>query len=64
MTAPPPDQLRNLLALVIEKHGVRAPAVAQHNALKARHEGDAARAAAWDAVARLAEQALRRDPDA
>jgi len=53
------DQLHSLVALVLEKHGVKAPMVAQHNALKARRAGDETRAAKWDAVARLAEQALR-----
>ncbi|HZS81336.1 MAG TPA: hypothetical protein VFA50_00580 [Stellaceae bacterium] len=57
------DQLRNLVSLVIEKHGIRAPSVAQHTALRARRDGDLERAMTWDEVARLAEAALR-DPEA
>jgi hypothetical protein len=56
------DQARNLLALMLDKHGIRTPTVAQHEALKAREKGDADRAAAWIEVAKLAEYALREGP--
>jgi hypothetical protein len=56
------DQARNLVTLVLEKHGVRAPAVALHEALKARGTGDTDRAAAWEEAAKLAEDALRSGP--
>lgn len=52
------DQIRNLVSLVVEKHGIRAPAVAQYEALRARHGGDLPRAAEWGEVARLAEAEL------
>jgi hypothetical protein len=48
------DQVRNLVSLTLEKHGIRAPSVAQHQALKARSEGNAWRAETWEEVARLA----------
>jgi hypothetical protein len=63
MQAQQADQLRNLVALTIEKHGIRAPSFAQHQALKARSDGDLARAATWDEVAQLAEGALREGPE-
>jgi len=56
------DQVRNLVTLAIEKHGVRAASFAQHEALKAKMAGDAARAATWEEVAKLVEEALR-NPD-
>jgi hypothetical protein len=52
------DQIRNLVSLVVEKHGIRAPSVAQYEALRARHGGDLPRAAEWREVARLAEAEL------
>jgi hypothetical protein len=57
------NQIRNLVTLALEKHGVRAASFAQHEALKARNEGDAERATTWQEVARLAEEALRSPPD-
>jgi hypothetical protein len=59
----PSDQVRNLVTLTLEKHGIRAPAVAQHQSLKARNEGDAERAARWEEIAELAAAALRGDED-
>ncbi|MDB5405495.1 MAG: hypothetical protein JWL84_407 [Rhodospirillales bacterium] len=56
------DQIRNLVTLTIEKHGIRAPSAAQHEALKARRSGDDKRAATWEEVAILAEAALGADP--
>jgi hypothetical protein len=53
------SQARGLVTLVLEKHGIRAPAVALHEALKARGSGDADRAETWTEVAKLAEDALR-----
>jgi hypothetical protein len=53
------DQVRNLVTLTLEKHGIRAPSVAQHQSLKARSEGDAERAEMWEEVAELAAAALR-----
>lgn len=52
-------QVRNLVALVLEKHGIRASTVAQHQALKARSDGNTARAITWEEVARIAEQTLK-----
>jgi hypothetical protein len=56
------SQARNLVTLIIEKHGIRAPAVALHEALKARGNGDDDRAETWTEVAKLAEDALRAGP--
>jgi hypothetical protein len=56
------DQVRNLVTLAIEKHGVRAVSFAQHEALKAKMAGDVTRAATWEEVAKLVEEALR-NPD-
>jgi hypothetical protein len=56
-------QIRNLVTLTLEKHGIRAPSAAQHQALKSRSEGDAERAEIWEQVARLAEGALNGDDD-
>jgi len=55
-------QASSLVSLILEKHGIRAPAVALYEALKARGSGDTARAETWAEVARLAEYALRTDP--
>ena len=55
-------QESSLVSLILEKYGIRAPAVALHEALKARGSGDAKRAETWAEVARLAEYALRTDP--
>jgi hypothetical protein len=57
------SQARNLVSLLLEKHGIRAPAVAQHEALKAREKGDEERAETWAEAALLAEAALRSEPD-
>ena len=57
------DQIRNLVSLVLEKHGIRAASYAHHQALKARSEGDRERAATWEEVAKLAECALRDNPE-
>jgi len=57
------DQVRNLVTLTLEKHGIRAPSVAQHQALKARSEGDVARAELWEEVAELAAADLRGEED-
>jgi hypothetical protein len=56
------NQARNLVSLLLEKHGIRAPAVAQHEALKAREKGDRERAVVWAEAALLAEEALRAEP--
>ena len=58
------DQIRNLVSLTIEKHGIKAPSAAQHAALKAMREGDDATAATWREVAILAEAALSADLEA
>ena len=55
-------QARNLATLMLEKHGVRAPAAALHEALKARGCGDDDRAETWTEAAKLAEDALRTGP--
>jgi hypothetical protein len=57
----PNDQVRNLVCLVIEKHGFKAPSFAQREALRARRKGDLERAETWDRVARSAEDALTGD---
>ena len=58
---PPSDQVRNLVCLVIEKHGLKAPSFAQREALRARQAGDVERADTWTRVARVAEDALTGD---
>jgi hypothetical protein len=58
---PPNDQVRNLVCLVIEKHGLKAPSYAQREALRARQNGDLERADTWSRVARSAEDALTGD---
>jgi hypothetical protein len=63
MSATPSDQVRNLATLVIEKHGIRAASVAQQQALKAKSEGDIARAGTCEEVARVVEGALRESLD-
>ena len=45
------QQVHSVAALLVEKHGVRAVAVAEHQALKARHRGDADGANGWRSVA-------------
>jgi hypothetical protein len=57
----PNDQVRNLVCLVIEKHGFKAPSFAQREALRARRKGDLERAETWTRVARSAEDALTGD---
>jgi hypothetical protein len=52
------SRLQGLASLLLEKHGIRAPSVAQHEALRARHGGDLERAAEWVEVSRLIETAL------
>jgi hypothetical protein len=63
MSPPSSDQVRNLVTLVIEKHGIKAASVAQQQMLKAKSEGDAARAGTWEEVARVVEEALRESLD-
>ena len=63
MSATPSDQVRNLVTLVIEKHGIRATSVAQQQALKAKSQGDATRTGTWEEVARVVEEALRESLD-
>ena len=52
------SQIRSLVTLVIEKHGIRAATAAQYEALRARQAGDGERARAWGEVARLVEAEL------
>jgi hypothetical protein len=58
MSEPQTSQIRNLVALALDKHGVRAASFAQHEALKARNEGNAAREDTWQEVALLIEGVL------
>jgi hypothetical protein len=58
------SQIRDLVSLTIEKHGIKAPSAAQFAALKAVREGDDAAAATWREVATLAEAALSADLEA
>jgi hypothetical protein len=58
------DELQNVhsvAALLVEKHGVRAVAVAEHNALKARHRGNIDDANGWRSVAAAAADLLKGD---
>ena len=52
------SQIRALVTLVIEKHGIRAATAAQYEALRARQSGDEERSRAWGEVARLVEAEL------
>jgi hypothetical protein len=52
------QQVHSVAALLVEKHGVRAVAVAEHNALKARHRGDIDGANGWRSVAAAAADLL------
>jgi hypothetical protein len=52
------QQVHSVAAMLIEKHGVRAIAVAKHNALKARAGGDLASSLGWQSVALAAEALL------
>jgi hypothetical protein len=55
------QQVHSVAAMLIEKYGVRAMSVAEHNALKARHGGDAASAHGWQSVASAAATLLSGD---
>jgi hypothetical protein len=57
------EEVRDLAAMLISKHGVRAPAFATHQALKARQDGDDRMADMWREIADIAEGILRTDPD-
>jgi hypothetical protein len=37
--------------MLVDKHGIRATSFAEHQALKARHRGDAASMHGWQSVA-------------
>ena len=63
MSPPSSDQVRNLVTLVMEKHGIRAASVARQQAFKAKSEGDIARAGTWEEVARVVDEALRESLD-
>jgi hypothetical protein len=57
-----PGRITALVSLVIEKHGIRAPSVAQLRAIE--HQAtDAAEAELWAEVARQAEATLRAELD-
>jgi hypothetical protein len=55
------QQVHSVAAMLIEQYGVRAMSVAKHNALKARHGGDAASAHGWQSVASAAATLLSGD---
>jgi hypothetical protein len=61
VTSAPPRWLKSLVALTIAEYGTRAPAAAQHTALKAMRDGDDAAAQTWRQVAVLALEALDAD---
>jgi len=52
------SRLQGLTSLLLENHGIRAPSVARHEALRAWRNGDQERAAEWGEIALLAEAAL------
>ena len=53
------DQVRNIASMLVDKHGLQAPSVAQLTALRLRRDGDEDRALIWEDVARFAEDSLR-----
>jgi len=57
------QQVHSVAAMLIEKHGVRAPSVAKHNALKAQQMGDSASANGWLSVARAVEALIAGGTD-
>jgi hypothetical protein len=57
------QQVHSVAAMLVEKHGVRAVAVAKHNALKARAGGDLASSLGWQSVALAAEALLSGETD-
>ena len=52
------DQVRNIASMLVDKHGVQAPSVAQLTALRLRRDGDEERALIWEDVARFVEDTL------
>jgi hypothetical protein len=58
-----PPKWISLVVLTIADYGTRAPAVAQHTALKAVRAGDDAAARTWRRVAALALEPLDADPE-
>ena len=52
------QQVHSVAVMLVEKHGVRAIAVAKHAALKAPHGGDIASSHGWRSVALAAEALL------
>jgi hypothetical protein len=55
------SRLKGIVALLVEKHGIRAPSVVRHEALRARQSGDIERATEWLEASRLAEIAFTED---
>jgi hypothetical protein len=55
------SRLNGIASLLLEKHGIRAASAAQHEALRARQNGDIERAEEWAEVARLIDGALASD---
>jgi hypothetical protein len=55
------SSLAGVTSLLLESHGIRAPSVARHEALRARQSGDLDRAAEWAEIALRAEAALSSD---
>ena len=55
--------VQEMAAVLVREHGERATAVAKHNALKARAQGDAAQAEVWDVVADIAACTLTSDQE-
>jgi hypothetical protein len=53
------QQVHSVAALLVEKHGVRAVAVAEYQALKARHRGNIDDANGWRSVAAAAADLLK-----
>jgi hypothetical protein len=53
------QQVHSVAAMLVEKHGVKAISVAEHQALKARHRGDTGSANGWRSVASAAADLLK-----
>jgi hypothetical protein len=52
------QQVHSIAAILIERHGIKAITVAEHNALRARHRGDDEGAQGWHSVRRAVEGLL------
>jgi hypothetical protein len=55
------QQVHGVAAMLVQKHGIRAISVAEHNALKAQRGGDIASANGWRSVAKAVASLLKGD---